>query len=199
VTALFIFFQIFSLPSLLAGLILLSLSLLVTVGEYRWGVFGRHHEDASHFRNQTVGRVTSGQIVSLVSSVIGIILGGAYTVIIIERISLLTGYSTAFLGLSLSAVATSLPELITTILSQKKHEEKITLGNIIGSNIYNLLFIGGVSTLASASAIPLLDWIWLVITTLTFVFLIRFFCGRVVPKAVGVLLLAAFLAYLIFH
>ena len=53
----------------------------------------------------------------------------------------------SFIGLSLIAIGTSLPELVTSISAAKRGNNQIIFGNIIGSNIYNLLFILGVSSL----------------------------------------------------
>jgi cation:H+ antiporter len=75
------------------------------------------------------------------------------TVSSVENISTITGISTTILGLTLTAIATSLPELFATVISQEEHEEKMTIGNILGSNIYNLLFIGGLVLVISPKAI----------------------------------------------
>ncbi len=53
----------------------------------------------------------------------------------------------SFIGLSIIAIGTSLPELVTSIAAAKKGKDQIIVGNIIGSNIYNLLFILGITSL----------------------------------------------------
>jgi cation:H+ antiporter len=53
----------------------------------------------------------------------------------------------SFIGLSVIAIGTSLPELVTSIAAAKRKKSAIIFGNIIGSNIYNLLFILGISSL----------------------------------------------------
>ena len=50
-----------------------------------------------------------------------------------------------FIGLTIVAVGTSLPELVTSVVAAKKGESEIALGNVIGSNIFNILFILGAS------------------------------------------------------
>ncbi len=63
------------------------------------------------------------------------------------KISEILNIPDSFIGLSLIAIGTSLPELITSIAAAKKRKNVIIFGNIIGSNIYNLLFILGFSSL----------------------------------------------------
>ncbi len=198
VTGVFVFLQFMAFPPLLSGLFLLTSALIVTVLEYQWAIFGRDHEDAARFNNHKKGRFTLGGFVSLALSLIGIIIGGVLLVSSVEGISIVTGYSTTVLGLSLTAIVTSLPELLTTIFSQKEDQEKIAIGNIIGSNIYNLLFVGGLVTIFSpVIIIPVEDWAWLMATTIGFVFVLRRYSGKVVPKRVGVFLLVLSLIYLL--
>lgn len=198
ITVVFILLQLISFPPLLAGLFLVTSALVVTMLEYQWAVFGRSHEDSVRFNNHKKGRFTFGGFVWLILSLIGIIIGGILLVTSIEDISIATGYSTTVLGLSLTAIVTSLPELLTTIFSQEEDQEKITIGNIIGSNIYNLLLIGGLVTIFSpVITIPVGDWIWLIGATICFVFILRHYSGKVVPKWVGVFLLTLSLIYLL--
>lgn len=57
------------------------------------------------------------------------------------------GISENIIGLTVVAIGTSLPELITSVMAAKKGETDIAVGNIIGSNIFNILFVGGLSAL----------------------------------------------------
>ncbi|MFH0864439.1 MAG: hypothetical protein V1858_05140 [Candidatus Gottesmanbacteria bacterium] len=197
-TVLFVALRILHLPDLFSGLLLIALALFFTIGEYQLGVFGRTHEDAKAFKKHTNGRLTFGGIASIIFAVAGIILGGILVVSSVENISIITDYSTTILGLSLTAIVTSLPELLTTIFAQKEHQEKITVGNIIGSNMYNLLFIGGVITLFSPPMmVPFRNFMWLIAATLCFVFILRRFSGKPVPKGVGLLLLLSLIVYLL--
>jgi cation:H+ antiporter len=197
VTALFVILYFTSIPSFFVGLFLIILALIVTVGEYELGVFGRRHEDSVWFKNHKKEKFTSKKIILIPLSIMGIILGSLLVVNSVESISAATGYSTTILGLSLTAIATSLPELLTTIFSQEEHQGKITIGNLIGSNIYNLLFIGGIVTFfSSGRAILTMNWVWLIATTIGFVYLLRYFRGELVPRWVGVFLLLLFIVYL---
>ena len=136
-------------------------------------------------------------ILTLIALILLVILGSQLSVSAIEGISQLTGYSTAILGLSLTAIATSLPELLTTIVSQEEHQEKITVGNILGSNIYNLLLIGGIINLSSVkNGISPKDWVTLFLVTVFFVFILRRYSGKNIPRRYGFILLGGLILYL---
>ena len=81
----------------------------------------------------------------IVLGLVGIIFGGNYVVdnacIIAENL----GMSEQFIGLTIVAVGTSLPELVTSVIAARKGESDIALGNVIGSNIFNIAFILGAS------------------------------------------------------
>jgi len=57
--------------------------------------------------------------------------------------------SEAFIGLTVVAVGTSLPEIVTSIVANKRHEPDLAIGNIVGSNIFNLLFVLGLTSVLS--------------------------------------------------
>ena len=179
------------------GISLIGLSVLVSYIEYQFGVSGRLHEDLKQFKKVYNEKLNSTSYLFGFLLILGIIVGGILVVNSIEGISHLTGISTTVLGLTLSAVATSLPELFTTIFSQKEHQEKITIGNVIGSNIYNLLLIGGIISLFPLTRVVSMgEWLWLGITTLSFVFILRYYKGKRPPKYVGLIFLLFFFIYI---
>ena len=197
VTILFVFLKAISFPSLFAGLFLLALAVIITVQEYNWGIIGRDHEDKILFKYFHKERITILEILLFPFLAIGIIAGGILVVSSTEQISRISGYSTTILGLTLTAISTSLPELIATYVSRKDGKGKIAIGDILGSNIYNLLLIGGIITLFSInSPIILTEAFWLIFSTLCFVVIIRYFSDKIVPKWVGLVLLMFFLMYL---
>ncbi len=75
----------------------------------------------------------------------GIILGGTFTVDSATFFAGALGMSELLIGLTVVALGTSLPELVTSIVAAKKGESEIALGNVIGSNIFNILFVLGMS------------------------------------------------------
>lgn len=76
----------------------------------------------------------------------GIIAGGDMTVNGAKDIARAFGLSEALIGLTIVAVGTSLPELVTSIVAARKGESDIALGNVVGSNIFNIFLILGLSS-----------------------------------------------------
>ena len=81
----------------------------------------------------------------IVLGLILIIVGGKAVVYSAQNIARFFGMSETLIGLTIVAIGTSLPELVTSIVAAKKGEVSLAVGNVLGSNIFNLLFILGVS------------------------------------------------------
>jgi cation:H+ antiporter len=89
----------------------------------------------------------------------GLYLGGELTVAGATGIARSAGLSEAVIGLTVVAVGTSLPELVTSIIAAMRGQEDIAVGNVVGSNIFNLLMILGVSSAVSPVEVPS-DGVW---------------------------------------
>ena len=89
---------------------------------------------------------TTKCIVYIVVGVACIIFGGDITVDSAKKIAAMLGMSDTLIGLTVVSIGTSLPELVTSVVAAKKGESGLSLGNAIGSNIMNILFILGVSS-----------------------------------------------------
>lgn len=76
-----------------------------------------------------------------------IILGSSISVDAATKIAESIGISERFIGLTIVALGTSLPELFTSVSAAKKGNADIAIGNIVGSNIFNILFVVGISAL----------------------------------------------------
>lgn len=92
-------------------------------------------------------------ILFTVGGLAGIIIGGQLVVDSAEKIALGFGMSETLVGLTIVAVGTSLPELVTSIVAAKKGESDIAMGNVVGSNIFNILFVLAVSAAISPMGI----------------------------------------------
>ncbi len=68
------------------------------------------------------------------------------------------GLSETLIGVIIVAVGTSLPELVTSLVAARKGEPEVAFGNVVGSNIYNILGIGGVTMLLAPGAVPETLW-----------------------------------------
>ncbi len=85
---------------------------------------------------------------------IGLVAGGRLTVDGAVVVATGLGVSPVFIGLSVVAVGTSLPELATSVIAAVKGEADLAVGNIVGSNIFNLLFIMGTTALIRVVPVP---------------------------------------------
>lgn len=82
----------------------------------------------------------------LIIGLIGIILGAEFVVNSASYLASMFGLSDALIGLTIVAIGTSLPELVTSLTALKKGDTGIVIGNIIGSCLFNILFILGISS-----------------------------------------------------
>lgn len=101
-------------------------------------------------KNKTEGDAvkTMSPLKSVLFILIGvalIIAGGQFVVNSAKYIAAALGMSETLIGLTVVALGTSLPELVTSIVASRKGENGLAVGNVVGSNIFNLLFILGVS------------------------------------------------------
>lgn len=109
------------------------------------------------------------------------------------------GVSEAIIGLTVVAFGTSLPELATCIIASVKKESDVALGNVMGSNIYNTLFILGFTSLfLPVSASPSMKMDVLIMTGVTMLLLgIGWWYGRI-GKKIGIMFLVSYLVYIIY-
>lgn len=110
--------------------------------------------------------------------------------------------SDAFIGLTIVAIGTSAPELVTTIVSTMRNERDIAIGNLIGSSVYNILAILGITCLVPAGGVAVPEvLIWVDIPVMVAVALACipvFLTGRRVSRTEGAVFVAIYLLYLAF-
>jgi cation:H+ antiporter len=110
--------------------------------------------------------------------------------------------SDAFIGLTIVAIGTSAPELVTTVVSTIRDKRDIAIGNLLGSSVYNILLILGVTCLVPAEAIrigPALTRIDIPLMTAVALLCVPVFVtGRQVTRLEGGLFVTAYAAYLTF-
>lgn len=136
-------------------------------------------------------------IVFLVLGLIGLPLGAGFLVDGASDIARVYGISETVIGLTLVAVGTSLPELATSIIAAVKKQADVAMGNVIGSNIFNLLGIIGIAGLVGPIAVPqsmLQSDLW--VMAATSLLLIPFILmHRNITRTVGAVFVAAYVAY----
>lgn len=138
-------------------------------------------------------------VLLIVVGLAGIILGGDLVVDSASAIAIAFGMSETLVGLTIVAIGTSLPELVTSITALKKGENQLVIGNVIGSNIFNILFVLGASS--AISAIPVASNMLIDVVFMMIVTVICFIFGKTqdkYDKKEGIILIALFIAYMIF-
>ena len=145
-------------------------------------------------------------ILLVVLGAAGIILGGQFVVFGAKGIAIKgavamgadENLTTSLVGLTIVAVGTSLPELVTSTIAAKKGQNELALGNVIGSNIFNMLFVLGISAtvnpLTTGSQVLVDVFFMLAITVLLFVFCLR---GKL-RRSNGIVMLVLYVLYLVY-
>src|SRR6056297_747673 len=136
-------------------------------------------------------------ILNLLVGLVGLPLGADLLVDNSVEIATLFGVSDAVIGLTLVALGTSLPELATTVMAALRKQADVALGNVIGSNMFNLLAIIGITALVGD--IPVYSeflnfdlWVMLAASLILIPFV---FLGRDIGRVWGILLTSAYVGY----
>lgn len=122
---------------------------------------------------------TSISIVMLIGGMIGLALGGNWFVNGSIDIARMFGVSEAMIGLTIVAIGTSLPELFTSVIAARRGSADIAVGNVVGSNIFNVLWILGLSsTIAPIPYSQILNSDLLVVVAATLLLFSFMFIGK---------------------
>lgn len=135
-------------------------------------------------------------LVSLVG-IAGIVLGGDMVVNSATSIATSLGMSANLVGLTIVAVGTSLPEFVTSIVAIKKGETEIAIGNVIGSNLFNILLVLGLAAVINPISMSMLAFIDIIFMVLITLLLYMFMKKRnSLVKSQGIILVALYIAYM---
>lgn len=183
--------------SLLEGIILLIC--FVSLNVYFFKTIERvefSEEDAAKMKKQPVGLA----IIQLIGGAAGLYFGSDLVVGNGTSIAQALGVSERIIGVTIIAIGTSLPELVTSVLAALKKETELALGNILGSNIMNVFSIIGFTALIKpigvASEFINTDFIWMLGFTILLFPLMRI--NYVITRFNGIVLLLGYLLYLYF-
>lgn len=122
--------------------------------------------------------------------------GGDLTVDTASRIAIELGMSQTLVGLTIVSIGTSLPELVTSIVAARKNEVDMAIGNAVGSNIFNILMVLGISATISPVAL-LRENIIDIIILMIFTVLVWLFAGtkRKISRKEGIIMALTYLVY----
>lgn len=172
-----------------------GLILLCFLGIYLYALIGdaigsiRSKEEKGTFKFK--------DLIMIVIGITGIILGGQLVVNSATEIAEMLNVSQNVIALTIVAIGTSLPELVTSVIATKKGETDIAIGNVVGSNIFNIFFILGLSstispiTFGSESFIDIL--IMLIASIGAYILLLK---NKRIGNKKGIILLVGYVVYM---
>ncbi len=129
----------------------------------------------------------------------GIIFGGKIVVQSAIDIANMLNVSQTVIALTIVAIGTSLPELVTSLVATKKGEVDIAIGNVVGSNIYNIFFILGIASIINPLMFNLESFIDIIVMLVsTIMAYILIFKDKTVDKKKGIVFFSAYILYMIY-
>lgn len=135
-------------------------------------------------------------IVFIVAGLVAIIVGGQLVVRSAKALALGFGMSETLVGLTIVAIGTSLPELVTSVVASAKGENGMAIGNVVGSNIFNLLLILGISSMLHPIQIGVDSFVDLGVLLGVSLISYGFVCsGKKVNRVEGVIMVALYVIY----
>ena len=140
-------------------------------------------------------------IVMMIFGITGLFFGGKFVVDNAVIIARYFAVSEKFIGLTIVALGTSLPELVTSVMAIRKGRNDLAIGNVIGSNLFNILLVLGVSSLIAPIHYDIalnIDFIFLCLITI--ILFITMFIGKKhkLTKIEAVFFVILYFAYLVF-
>ena len=156
-------------------------------------------KDPAEADGQRLGKFSTLKSVAFViGGLAALIWGGDKFVDSASTLARHIGMSEATIGLTIVAIGTSLPELATSIVAAVKGQSALAVGNVIGSNIFNVLLILGTASVVAPlpfAGVSLVDLWTLVGASVLFLVFGWFFRTRCITRAEGAVMLACYLAY----
>ena len=134
----------------------------------------------------------------LILGIVGIVIGGQLVVDGATNLARIIGLSETLIGLTIVAIGTSLPELVTSLVAAKKNENEIAMGNVIGSNLFNIFCILGISSILnpiSIASTAFIDTMVLVLVSILFWILCKI---RPLDKKSGAIMVLTYIIYMIY-
>jgi len=181
------------------GVVLLSFFVIFMYYIFGIAKAGTAQDNSLVVAEPSVQSITKS-IVYIVLGLFALVIGGKWIVDGAVAIATVLGVSKSVIGLTIVAIGTSLPELATSVVAALKRQTDIAVGNIVGSNIFNVFWILGLS--AVISPLPLqadafIDFVFLIGSSL--LLLIIMFVGKrhTVEKWQGVVFVAVYVLYIV--
>ena len=135
-------------------------------------------------------------LLCIVGGAAAIAFGGDLTVDAASRIAIDFGMSQNLVGLTIVSIGTSLPELVTSIVAARKNEVDMAVGNAVGSNIFNILMVLGISSAISPVAL-IRENIIDIVLLMVFSVMVWIFAGtrKKIERKEGIIMVVVYLVY----
>ncbi|MBC8309588.1 MAG: calcium/sodium antiporter [Phycisphaerales bacterium] len=174
---------------------------LFTVLMWTWFRIGKEEESQLASQSEeAIPEVHCSSIGAWAMLLVGLLLlgfGGKATEVGAVTGALALGMSKIVVGGTVVAIATSLPEVVTTIIAAKKNHPDLAVGNVVGSNIFNILFVLPITMLVKPITVPSDAWMYVVIMVgITLLAWVLTMDQRIKPKEGGILL-ALYISFLV--
>lgn len=138
-------------------------------------------------------------LIYIAGGIAAIVIGGDLVVDSASAIAAAFGLSQTLIGLTIVAFGTSLPELVTSLVAAKKGETDMALGNVIGSNIFNILLVLGIAATVSPMVVLMEnlidDIIVIAVSILVWIFA---WCKKELNRVHGVIMIVVYVAYVVY-
>lgn len=149
-------------------------------------------EECDNMKELSYGK----SILFLIVGAAAIAFGGDLTVDTASRIAIELGMSQTLVGLTIVSIGTSLPELVTSVVAARKNEVDMAVGNAVGSNIFNILMVLGISSAISPVALireNIIDIVFLMV----FSVMVWIFAGtrKKIERKEGIIMVVVYLVY----
>lgn len=181
------------------GLILFAMFVLFMIYSFKSSASGDQNEESDESENGKVNIVKS--VLLIVCGLVGLVLGGRLFVNSGSDIARGFGVSDAFIGITVMAVGTSLPELAASVNAALKKKGQMALGNVIGSNIFNILLILGTSSIIrplTLGGITMIDMGMMILTTVMIMLSALLISKKEIKRGVGALFFMVYIAYIVY-
>ncbi len=179
--------------SLVDGLILIALFIMYLL--YLLRMAKNNPEEIEETKPLKLWQAIAATIIGLVL----IVLGSDFSVDAATEIARMLGLSERFIGLTIVALGTSLPELFTSVTAARKGNADIAIGNIVGSNVFNILFVVGLSSLVTPVPFASNFIVDTIVATVAVVFLLlATIQKRKLVRWHGIVMLLGYVAYFIY-
>ena len=176
--------------TVIEGLILLILFIYFIWNSVR--IAKNSNEECEDYKEQSMIKT----ILFIILGLIGIVYGGTLVVDSSVEIATNFGLSTNLVGLTVAAVGTSLPELVTSLTATRKGETEIAIGNVIGSNIFNTIGILGISTVLNPVTVTMVSIIDITVLLFVTILLFSFMFKKELNKKHGMIFVLIYLLYM---